>query len=45
MRLRDRFRPRIAQATRENSDLVFRVADIHAGRRVTEYFQSKLLRG
>jgi len=44
IRLRDRFRPRMAQASRENSDLVFRVADVRAGRRVAEYFQSKLLR-
>jgi hypothetical protein len=41
--LRDRFRPRMAQAVRENTELSFRIVDIRAGRRVTEYFQSKIL--
>jgi hypothetical protein len=39
-----RFRPRIAQAVRENSDLTFRISDIRAGKLVLSYFQSKLLR-
>jgi hypothetical protein len=44
VRLRDRFRPRMAQAVRENTELSFRIVDIRTGRRVTEYFQSKILR-
>jgi hypothetical protein len=44
IRLRDRFRPRLAQAVRENSELMFRIGDIRAGRRVSEYFQSNVLR-
>jgi hypothetical protein len=43
-RLQDRFRPRMAQAVRENNDLSFRISDIRAGKRVIHYFQTKILR-
>lgn len=43
-RLQDRFRPRMAQAVRENNELFFRIADVRAGKRLIHYFQSKLLR-
>jgi len=39
-----RFRPRMAQAVRENTELLFRVSDIRAGKSILTYFQSKLLR-
>src|SRR5579859_6745566 len=38
------FRPRMAQAVRENNELTFRVSDIRAGKPVLTYFQTKLLR-
>jgi len=44
MRLQTRFRPRMAQAVRENSELTFKVSDIRSGKRVLAYFQSKILR-
>ena len=44
MRLQSRFRPRMAQAVRENSELTFKVSDIRSGKRVLAYFQSKILR-
>jgi hypothetical protein len=43
-RLTSRFRPRLAQAMRENSDLVFQISDVRAEQSVLVYFQSKLLR-
>jgi hypothetical protein len=39
-----RFRPRMAQAVRENSELSFHISDIRAGKSILTYFQSKLLR-
>ena len=38
-----RFRPRMAQAVRENTELIHRVADIRAGKSILTYFQTKLL--
>ena len=43
-RLLARFRPRLSQATRENSQLTFLISDIIAGKPVLTYFQSKLLK-
>jgi hypothetical protein len=43
-RLQIRFRPRMTQASRENSELKFSIADIRAGKKVLTYFQSKILR-
>lgn len=43
-RLQSRFRPRMAQAVRENAELSFRISDIRAGKRVLSYFQTKILR-
>jgi hypothetical protein len=43
-RLTARFRPRMAQAVRENSELSFKISDIRAGKRVLAYFQSKILK-
>jgi hypothetical protein len=34
----------MAQAARENTDLRFRISDIRAGRRVLDYFQTKILK-
>jgi hypothetical protein len=38
-----RFRPRMAQAVRENSEVTFKISDIRAGKSILSYFQSKLL--
>jgi hypothetical protein len=38
------FRPRMAQAARENTGLRFRISDIRAGKRVLDYFQTKILK-
>lgn len=38
-----RFRPRMAQAVRENSDLLYHISDVRAGKPILTYFQSKLL--
>jgi hypothetical protein len=38
-----RFRPRMAQAVRENTELTYRVVDIRAGKPILTYFQTKLL--
>src|SRR5579862_4607176 len=38
------FRPRMAQAVRENTELLFRISDIKAGKPILTYFQTKLLR-
>jgi hypothetical protein len=43
-RLQSRFRPRMAQAARENSELTFKISDVRAGKRVLSYFQSKILK-
>src|SRR5271155_1122933 len=42
--LRARFRPRLAQALRENEQTTFRMADFRAGVSIRTYFQSKLFR-
>ena len=39
-----RFRPRMAQAVRENSELTYQVADVRAAKPILTYFQTKLLR-
>ena len=39
-----RFRPRMAQAVRENTDLTYHVSDVRTGKPILTYFQSKLLR-
>lgn len=37
------FRPRMAQAMRENTELTYHVADLCAGKPILTYFQTKLL--
>jgi hypothetical protein len=34
----------MAQAARENTDLHFRISDIRSGKRVLDYFQTKILK-
>ena len=43
-RLKARFRPRLAQALRENEQTTFRMSDFRAGVSIRSYFQTKLLR-
>lgn len=42
--LTEKFRPRKVKAVRENNEMTFGVDDVHAGRSITAYFYTKLLR-
>jgi len=43
-RLTTRFRPPLSQAIQENQALTFRISDIRNGKRILQYFQTKILK-